>query len=62
MIPHVLLPAEAVFYIRIALLGVAVAAAAITWDRWYLKRFFIKTFVKELRREYALAALRKKED
>ena len=52
---------ETVFYLRIILAGVIVAALAVKWDRWYIKRMLTKEFVVQLKREARLAQVRQSE-
>lgn len=45
---------ELAFDLKLAIAALAVAVSAVVWDRWYIRRLWIKTFVAELRREEEL--------
>jgi hypothetical protein len=49
--PRLSLSPDAVFYVRAVMLGAGVAALAVTWDRWYIRRCLIREFVRQLKVE-----------
>lgn len=49
---------ETAFDIQLALCVGIVWVSAVIWNRWYIRRLFIKTFVQELKREAAIRRLR----
>jgi hypothetical protein len=38
-------------FVLFPILGVLTTVAAVTWNRWYIKRIFVKEFRKQLREE-----------